>query len=222
MAKVQNPVIGRCKGSAGGMTWAKVYDKNVMKAKVFEANNPNTAAQQVQRSYFKSVSAQAAVLTPDMLRAIFPNMPKGISRRNAFFKQLAEYWETVQGEKVMKLADLVTVGNAPTMDFGTTTCAISSGTVSVGLSAGVKANDLVKDYYFIAMLVNDTKNEVYLDITNNKVETGTLSITAPSTWDDTDTIHAIPMITDSQVALTGFGTMGVTERPARPGRNPRT
>ena len=215
MAKVQNPVIGRTKGSAGGMTFAKVYDKNVMKAKVFEASNPNTAAQQVQRSYFKSVSAQAAVLTPDQLRAIFPSKPKGISRRNAFFKQLAEYWQMVEGEKVMKLSDLMTVGNAPTMDFGTTTCAISSGTVSVGLDAAVKANDQVKNYYFIAMLVNDTKNEIYLDITNNKVETGTLSITAPSNWENTDTIHAIPMITDQTATFSSLGTMGVTERPAR-------
>ena len=213
MAKVQNPVIGRAKGSAGGMTFNKVYDKNVMKAKVFEANNPNTAAQQVQRNYFKAVSAQAAVLTPDMLRSIFPNRPKGISRRNAFFKQLAQYWEMVQGEKVMKLAELVTVGNAPTLDMGTTTCSISSGTVSVGLDATVKANDEVKNNYFIAMLVNDTKNEVFLDITNNKVETGTLSITAPSNWEDTDTIHAIPLISDSITAFTSFGTLSVTKRP---------
>lgn len=216
MAKVQNPVIGRTKGSAGGMTWAKVYDKNVMKAKVFEVNNPKTAAQTIQRDYFKTVSAQAAVLTPDQLRAIFPNKPKSMSRRNAFTRQLAEYSEMVGSEKVMKLSDLVTVGNAKTMDFGTTTCSISGGSVSVGLDASVKANDQVKDFYFIAMLVNDTKNEIYLDITNNKVETGTLTITAPTTWENTDTIHAIPMITDSKAALTGFGTMGVTERPPRP------
>lgn len=215
MAKVQNPVIGRTKGSAGGMTFAKVFDKNVMKAKVFEVSNPNTAAQQVQRSYFKSVSAQAAVLTPDMLRAIFPSKPKGISRRNAFFKQLAEYNQIVAGEKVMKLSDLLTVGNAPTMDFGTTTCSISSGTVSVGLDAAVKTNDLVKNYYFVAMLVNNTKNEVYLDVTNNKVETGTLSITAPSNWENTDTIHAIPLISDAVAAFTSFGTLSINERPAR-------
>ena len=215
MAKVQNPVIGRTKGSAGGMTFSKVYDKNVMKAKVFEASNPNTAAQQVQRSFFKSVSAQAAVLTPDQLRAIFPSKPKGVSRRNAFFKQLAANTQMVGGEKEMKLAALMTVGNAPTMDFGTTTCSISSGTVSVGIDASVKANTQVKDFYFIAMLVNDTKNEVYLDITNNKVETGTLSISAPSGWEDTDTIHAIPLITDSKAALNSFGTLAVSERPGR-------
>lgn len=213
MAKVQNPVIGRTKGSAGGMTFAKVYDKNVMKAKVFEASNPNTAAQQVQRGYFKTVSAQAAVLTPEQLRCIFPSKPKGVSRRNAFFKQLAQNTQMVEGVKTMKLADLLSVGNAPTMDFGSTTCTISSGSVSVGLDQAVKDNDLVKNNYFLAMLVNDTKNEVFLDGTNGKVQTGTLSISAPSNWEDTDTIHAIPLITDATAAFTGFGTISVAKRP---------
>lgn len=215
MAKVQNPVIGRTRGSAGGMTWSKVYDKNVMKAKIFEASNPNTVAQQNQRQYFKAVSVQTAYLNVEQLVALFPNKPKGLSRRNAFFKQLAEYTQVVEGEKQMKLADLLTVGNAQTMDMGTTTCSISSGTISVGLDAAVKTNDLVNSYYFIAMVVNDTKNEIYLDNTNAIVSTGLLSITAPANWEDADTIHAIPLITNSKVAVTGFGTVSVAKRPAR-------
>lgn len=217
MAKVQNPVIGRAKGSAGGMTFSKVYDKNVMKAKVFEANNPKTAAQTIQRDYFKTVSAQAAVLTPDQLRVIFPSKPKGISRRNAFTKQLAEFTQIVGGAKEMKLADMITVGNAPTMDFGTTTATISGTSVGVTLDAAVSGNTELGDNYFIAMLVNNTKNLVSLDITNAKISVGTLAIDLPNGWEDTDTVHAIPLITDSKVALTGFGTMGVTVRPARQG-----
>lgn len=216
MAKVQNPVIGRTKGSAGGMTWAKVYDKNVMKAKVFEANNPNTAAQQVQRNYFKTVSAQSAVFTPDQLRFMFPAKPKGMSRRNACTRQLAEYWEMNQSEKVMKLADLVTIGNAKTMDFGTTTASIAGTMVNVALDAAVKANTQVKDYYFVAVLVNDTKNLVSLDATCALVSVGQVSPDLPAGWESTDTIHAIPLITDSMEAFTGFGTVGATERPARP------
>lgn len=222
MAKVQNPVIGRTKGSAGGMTFAKVYDKNVMKAKVFEATNPNTAAQQVQRSFFRSVSAQAAVLTPDQLRAIFPSKPKGVSRRNAFFKQLAENTQMVGSEKEMKLADLLTVGNAPTMDMGTTTAAIAGTAVTVTLSDTMQANTLLGDNYFVAMLVNDTQNLVYLDITSAKVSVGAISVNLPDGWEDTDTVHAIPLVTDSKAALVSFGTLSVAERPARQGRNPRS
>ena len=216
MAKVQNPVIGRTKGSAGGMTWAKVYDKNVMKAKVFEANNPKTAAQTVQRDYFKNVSAQAAVFTPDQLRAMFPSKPKGISRRNAVFKQLAEYWEMDGSAKVMKLSDLVTIGNAKTMDMGTTTAAVAGTAVTVTLDDTVKANTFLADYFFVAVLVNDTKNLVYLDITSEKVSVGAISVSLPAGWETTDTIHAIPLITDSKTAPTSFSSLGVNERPARP------
>lgn len=217
MAKVQNPVIGRAKGSAGGMTFSKVYDKNVMRAKAFEVSNPKTAAQTDQRDYFKSVSAQVAGFTVDMLRALFPSKPKGISRRNAIFKQLAEYTQFVEGVKTMKLADLKTIGNAPTMDFGTTTATISSGTITVGLDAAVKANTQVANLYFVAAVVNDTKQEISLDVTNALVSVGTLNITAPQGWEDTDTIHAIPLITDAIAAFTSFGTLSVSQRPARNG-----
>ena len=186
-----------------------------MKAKIFEASNPNTAAQQTQRNYFKLVSALAAVLTEEQLRAVFPSKPKGISRRNAAFKQLAEFNQTVQGVKSPKLSDMLSFGNAPTMDMGTTTCSISSGTVSVGLDASVKANTAVKNHYFVAMIVNDTQNQIYLDVTNNKVETGTLSITAPDSWEDTDSVHAIPLITDSNAAFADFGSFIVKTRPTK-------
>ena len=110
---------------------------------------------------------------------------------------------------------LAGVANAPTMDMGTTTAAIATGVVTVTLDNAVKTNDLVKEYYFLAVLINATKNEVYFDITNAKVETGTMTINAPATWEDTDTIHALPLITDSKVALVGFGTLSVTKRPQR-------
>lgn len=216
MAKVQNPVIGRTKGSAGGMTFSKGFNKNLMRAKVFEPNNPKTAAQTNQRTYFGTVTEQIAGFTPNQLRMLFPKMPKGMSRRNALTKQFTEYYKDVNGQKTMDLAKLMTVGNAPTMDFGTTTCAIASGSISVELDAAVKANTLLAPYFFLVLLVNDTKNQVSMPIDNADVATGTLTITAPNTWEDTDTIHAIPLITDSKVALTSFGSLAVTERPARP------
>jgi hypothetical protein len=216
MAKVQNPVIGRTKGSAGGMTFAKVYDKNVMKAKVFEASNPNTAAQQVQRKYWKLVSALSAVLTPDQLRAIFPNKPKAMSRRNALTQQLAEHWQMNGSTKEMKLSDLVTVGNAKTMDMGTTTAAVAGTAVTVTLSETMKANTLLGDNYFVAMVVNDTQNLIHLDTTSEKVSVGAISVNLPAGWDVTDTVHAIPLVTDSKTAVTEFGTLSVNERPARP------
>ena len=143
-------------------------------------------------------------------------MPKGMGRRNALTRQFTEYYTDVNGQKTMDLAQLMTVGNAPTMDFGTTTCAIATNKINVELDAAVKANTAVKNNYFMAVIINDTKNLVVFPITNNKVETGTLEIDLPNGWEDTDTVHAIPLITDATEAFTSLGTMGVTERPARP------
>ena len=87
--KVQNPIIGRSRGSAGGMTFCKNYDKNVARAKAFEVSNPNTPAQQNQRTFFKGVSVVTSMFTPDELRTLFPQKPKAMSRRNALSKQIA-------------------------------------------------------------------------------------------------------------------------------------
>ena len=213
--KGQFPWIGRSRGSAGGMTTCKINDKNVMRAKAFEVTNPNTPAQQNQRNYFAELTKLSGSFTPEQLKTLFPMKPKTMSRRNALTKQLGEDWTTSAGAKIIEFAEIVTLGNANTYDFGTTACSISGGTISVGLDAAVKADTTIADNYFIAAIVNKEKEEIFLPITNNKVSTGTLSITAPANWQDQDSIHAIPLITDSKAAVTGFGTMSVTKRPAR-------
>lgn len=216
--KVQNPIIGRARGSAGGMTFCKNYDKNVARAKAFEVNNPNTPAQQNQRNYFRSLSALVATVTDEQLRTLFPQKPKAMSRRNALAKQLGVSKKTVEGVKQIDFADIDTIGNASTMDFGTTTCAFSGQNIAVGLDAAVVANTVVASNNFMAVIVNDTKGSILVANEAGVVGTGTLTIAKPYDWETTDTIHAIPLILDSKnpsLVLVGFGTIGVNERPAR-------
>lgn len=213
--KTQNPWMGRFRGSAGNMTGCKVYDKNVLRAKAFEVSNPNTPAQQVQRSFFKELSQLVASFSVDELRTLYGQKPKAMSRRNALARQLAEDWTTDNGEKVLDFANINTLGNASTMDFGTTTCAFSGNNIAVELDASVKANTTLNGNYFIAAIVNDTKGEIYMSITSGVVSTGTLSIAKPANWVTTDTIHAIPLILDTKTAPVSFGTMAVTKRPEK-------
>lgn len=213
--KTQNPWMGRFRGSAGNMTGCKVYDKNVLRAKAFEVSNPNTPAQQVQRSFFKDLSQLVASFSVDELRTLFGQKPKAMSRRNALARQLAEDRTTDDGEKVLDFANMNTLGNASTMDFGTTTCAFSGNNIAVELDASVKANTTINDNYFIAAIVNDTKGEIHMSITSGVVSTGTLSIAKPANWETTDTIHAIPLILDTKSAPVGFGTLAVTKRPEK-------
>ena len=216
--KVQNPIIGRARGSAGGMTFCKNYDKNVARAKAFEVSNPNTPAQQNQRSYFTQLSSLVATITDEQLRTLFPQKPKSMSRRNALSKQIGASKTTVGDAKVIDFADILTLGNASTMDFGTTTCVYDSGNPKVTLDNAVKGNTVVSGNLFTAAIINETKGEILLAPNCALVSTGVLTVTNPTGWVNTDTIHAVPLILnskDGEIVLVGFGSMIVVERPAR-------
>lgn len=111
MSKIQNPVIGRAKGSAGGMTFAKQFDKNTMRAKPFEVANPKTEGQTKQRDFFKQVQEIVAGVSPEELRSLFGNMPKGMSRRNALSKQVAAAYSMDGNNKVVDFSKLSGIGN---------------------------------------------------------------------------------------------------------------
>ena len=213
--KIQSPWMGRIKGSAGNMTGCKVYDKNVMRAKAFEVSNPNTAAQQNQRTFFAELTALCSDFDEALLRTLFPQKPKSMSRRNAITKQIAENTTTDNGQKVINYATIDTLGNASVMDFGNTTFSTDNNTPTVTLDASVSQIQEYADNHFIAALINETKGEIYIGTNSAKVSVGTFTAAIPGTWALTDTIHAIPFITDSKAAVTGFGTMSVIKRPAR-------
>lgn len=220
--KIQSPWMGRIKGSAGNMTGCKVYDKNVMRAKAFEVSNPNTPAQQTQRAFFASLTNLCSDFSEAQLRTLFPAKPKTMSRRNAISKQIAQS-NTMDGTaKVIDFEDIDTLGNASVMDFGMTTCEFSNGNINVVLDNSVKANLQYADNDFIAAIVNETKGTISLTTENGEVSDGTMICAIPSGWETTDTIHAIPFITESKngaIATVGFGTLGVITRPARKGKN---
>lgn len=86
--KTQNPWMGRARGSAGNMTSSKVYDKNVMRAKAFEVNNPKTAAQTNERNFFAEVQKVCQTVSKEQLHSLFGVKPKSMSRRTALISQM--------------------------------------------------------------------------------------------------------------------------------------
>ena len=209
--------MGRIKGSAGNMTGCKVYDKNVMRAKAFEVTNPNTPAQQTQRAFFAELTAVCTDFSDELLRTLFPQKPKSMSRRNAITKQIGANYEVNGTTKSIDYSTIDTLGNAPVMDFGITTCAVVNDAFRVTLDASVSTNQQLGDYYFFVAMINETKGEISITPSSAKVSTGYVEPSIPATWSLADTCHAIAFITGSKVPLVGFGTMGVTKRPARQG-----
>lgn len=62
MSKIQNPIIGRAKGQAGGMVFSTLFGANVMRAKPFQYRDKNSTTQQEFRSLFRSAVNFAANL----------------------------------------------------------------------------------------------------------------------------------------------------------------
>lgn len=211
--KIQSPWMGRIRGSAGQMTGCKVYDKNVMRAKAFEVSNPNTPAQQTQRAFFASLTALCADFSDEQLRTLFPQKPKTMSRRNAITKQIAANNTMSGSDKIIDFSKIDTLGNASVMDFGTTTCAFANDEIAVELDNSITSNTNYQNSYFIVVVVNETKGEIILPLDSDTVEVGELTLAIPSNWELTDSIHAIPFITDAKTVPVGFGTMSVTKRP---------
>lgn len=217
--KIQSPWMGRVKGSAGQMTGAKVYDKNVLRAKAFEVNNPKTAAQTMNRDFFTEVTAICADFSEEILRALFPTKPKTMSRRNAITKQIAAFNDVDGGSKVVDFAAIDTLGNASVMDFGNTSLTKASSAIYVELDASVRAIPQYALNFILVCLVNETKQEFAFPDTLGLVVDGDFTCAYPAGWEQDDAIHAIPMIgnkrfTDETDPIP-FTSMSVLKRPAK-------
>ena len=213
--KIQSPWMGRIKGSAGNMTGCKVYDKNVMRAKAFEVSNPRTTAQVTQRDFFAKLTALCSDFTTEQLRCLFPQKPKAMSRRNMLTSQIAENYSVNGTTKSIDFSTIDTLGNAPVMDFYTTSFSVNQGSMGTTLDEQLETMPLYKDNYFFVAYVNETLGEIYIPPVFELVSNNAMSIPLPSGWEDNDTIHPIPFITDAKTAPTGFGTMSVMKRPPR-------
>ena len=195
--KSQNPWMGRAKGSAGGMTASKVYDKNVLKAKAFEVNNPNTAAQQNQRTFFKEVTELVNQLTEEQCRFLCPKAPKGMSRRNFLSKQLASYVTTSSGQKVVDLANVKTIGNAPQTKIITSEVNVTESTISASFEIDENALEKYASNILYTLMINVTKKKVILHGGNTSVEDLFAGVETPANWQTTDTINAIGFISNN-------------------------
>lgn len=213
--KTQNPWMGRAKGSAGNMTASKVFDKNVLKAKAFEVNNPNTAAQKNQRTFFKEVSDLVNQLTEEQCRFLCPKAPKGMSRRNFLSKQLASYVTTSSGQKVIDYLNIKTLGNAKEVEMAIDAIYLSYDKVNIDwVNDESYLSQKLSEYPTFA-IINKSKKQIVLLNSNDKIEEATTSFAAPSGWSNGDELQGIILLTGATTPLTGFGTTAVSERPAR-------
>lgn len=87
MSIVQNPLIGRTKKQAGGMVFTTLNGQNVMKAKPASYRDANTAVQQANRTFHKSIVQLAASLAP-IARSLFEKQPTTMTAYSRILQQL--------------------------------------------------------------------------------------------------------------------------------------
>ena len=158
--KGQFPWIGRSRGSAGGMTTAKVNDKNVMKATAYEVTNPKTAAQVMQRDFFKQVQEVCASVTEDQLRSLFGVKPKTMTRRNALSKQIAAAYTITDGVKSVDFSKLLAIGNGEKINVPIVPITEGIGDYEITWPASV---------YTKSQGLNTILIAVVFDVTNSKI-----------------------------------------------------
>lgn len=220
MTKVQNPIIGRARGSAGGMTFSKTYDKNVMRAKAFEVSNPNTQAQQTQRGFFAEVQEIVAGITENQIRTLFGSKPKSMSRRNMLSKQVATANSIDGTTKSVDFTKLEAIGNG--VKCGTalyTTDAVQDGIYELeetNQTYGISAESMSN---IVVVLFNHTKKTISVINTGfgwdenqfNPVEFGVAV-------GDKISYYPTVEINGENVNAKAFGSFIIKTRPEKSGR----
>jgi hypothetical protein len=195
MTKIQNPIIGRASGQAGGMIFSKSFDKNVMRSRPMTVANPNTPAQQRQREFFAELTAISKTVTPDTLIDLFPAKPATRSRYSELQKQLAVGRDVSGATGTIDFDEVNKIGNGITCLTGSgVTVTDDAGEMSVSFdSLSVQAPAVGTDPVDV-LFINQSRSESHFAINVGNFEDGGGNIPYPSGWDPTDDIFAFVAI----------------------------
>jgi hypothetical protein len=195
MTKIQNPIIGRASGQAGGMIFSKSFDKNVMRSRPMTVSNPNTPAQQRQREFFAELTAISKTVTPDTLIDLFPAKPATRSRYSELQKQLAVGRDVSGATGTIDFDEVSNIGNGITGLTGSgvvvsgDTALLNVDWSALNITGPAAVSDMVE-----AFLVNQTKKSALLYDLGENFVAGNSSFAYPSDWEATDDIFAFVAI----------------------------
>ena len=223
MGKIKQGILGGFKGKVGTVIGASWNGIAYMRGLPQSVRNPKTAAQEAQRAFFREIQDLAGQLTVEQQLFLFPTSPSGMTRRNALVKQLAEDPVITADSKSVNLAELATIGNAPTADLPDVTVSADN----------VEGSDVLKmqwdtdndwrnahaDEYPTIFVANVTKKKIFLVNSTAVVgASGEAGFTVPlaAYGEASDEFSGFMLSTGAVTAPHGYGTMSVATRPERP------
>ena len=229
MGKIKQGILGGFKGKVGTVIGASWNGIAYMKGLPQSQKDPKSAAQMRQRAFFREVQNLVGQLTAEQQRFLIPETPQGMTRRNMLAKQLAEDPVVTDDSKTVDLANLKTIGDAPTADLPDVTVTADtlegSPVLKMQWAAENDWRSTHGDEYPTIFVANVTQRKIFLVNSTTVVgASGEASFTVPlaAYGEATDTFSGFMLSTGRKVYMVGFGTLGVVTRPARQGRNPRT
>ena len=225
MGKIKQGILGGFKGKVGtviGSSWNGIA---YMRGLPQSTKDRKSAAQLVQRDFFREVQDLVGQLSYEQLVFLFPNSVKGMSRRNLLVKQLSADPLVAEGSKHVDLASITSLGNAPTADLPDVTISASRSTVTIAWDAENDWRTQHGDEYPTICVINVTQKKIFL--VHSTVTVGASGVQSFSLSHDafgvgSDEYNGFMLSTGATTAPRFFGTLGVIYRPARQGRNPRT
>ena len=225
MGKIKQGILGGFKGKVGtviGSSWNGIA---YMRGLPQSQKDPKTAAQIAQRDFFREVQDLVGQLSYELLVFLFPNSAKGMSRRNLLVKQLSADPLVAEGSKHADLADITSLGNAPTADLPDVTITASRSAVTISWDADNDWRSQHADEYPTICVFNVTQKKIFLvhsTVTVGASGSQSFSLESDAFGIGSSEFNGFMLSTGATTAPHFFGTLGVINRPARQRRNPRT
>ena len=225
MGKIKQGILGGFKGKVGtviGSSWNGIA---YMRGLPQSQKDPKTAAQIAQRDFFREVQDLVGQLSYEQLVFLFPESVQGMSRRNLLVKQLSTDPLVAEGSKHVDLADITSLGNAPTADLPDVSIVASRSAVTISWNADNEWRSQHADEYPTICVFNVTQKKIFLvhsTVTVGASGSQSFSVESDAFGIGSSEFNGFMLSTGATTAPRGFGTLGVINRPARQRRNPRT
>ena len=225
MGKIKQGILGGFKGKVGtviGSSWNGIA---YMRGLPQSTKDRKSAAQLAQRDFFREVQDLVGQLSYEQLVFLFPNSAKGMSRRNLLVKQLSADPLVAEGSKHADLADITSLGNAPTADLPDVTITASRSAVTISWDADNDWRSQHADEYPTICVFNVTQKKIFLvhsTVTVGASGSQSFSVESDAFGIGSSEFNGFMLSTGATTAPHFFGTLGVINRPARQRRNPRT
>lgn len=150
MAIVQNPIIGRAKGQAGGVVFTTLNGQNVMKAKPNSYRDANTVTQQANRSIHTDIVRMASGIKAHA-RSLFEKQPSDMPAFSKLVQQLSAGVDRSGAQPVFDPTGLVIGSGSVDLNVTNNSETALSGKVSLSWNHDLLPNpaDLVREPYAI-------------------------------------------------------------------------